>query len=427
MRILWLSVNNGLYENHKRPSKGYNGGGWISSLQKLLIANNENMLALAFITHTPLEKEKQNGTIYYPIYDPPKNSFQKLREYYGGYKKVDNVNYLSSIKHIIQDFKPDLIHLFGMENPLSVILGNTEIPVVVHLQGLLSPYDNAFFPIGFNKSSFLIPFSMNEWIFRNGYIYAKNSIHIRGCRELFLFKHLKFAMGRTEWDYQVSQLLAPQSVYFHVDEVLREPFYKNAGNWKLDKKEKFVIVSTLSNTVYKGLDVILKTAQLLKNKSNIQFKWQIIGIKPNDPIVRFFERKLHIMGGSVNVEYVGVLSADELCNKLLDSNVYVHPSYIDNSPNSLCEAQLLGMPVIGTFVGGVPSLIKNYENGLLVPANAPYELAYLLKRVYLEKDLLINLGKAAYNTASERHDKEKILLELMNVYRRIINVKSCKL
>lgn len=420
MRILWLSVNKGLYEAYHQEVKGYHGGGWISSLQRLIIHTHNNTLALAYVTHTPMEKEVQDNTIYYPIYEAPKSSWQKTIEYYGGYKKIDCKKYLYQIQQIIQDFQPDIIHLFGMENPMATILGNTTIPVVVHLQGLLSPYDNAFFPVGFNKSSFLFPFSLKEWFLRNGYIFAKNSIHVRGERELSVFKKVKYTMGRTEWDYQVSQLLAPQSKYFHVDEVLREPFYENAGKWEYPDLQDFKIISTLSNTIYKGLDTILKTAKLLKTQSNIPFKWIIAGISPQDPIVRFFERKLHITGKSVNVEYIGIQNANQLCNELLQSHVYVHPSYIDNSPNSVCEAQLLGLPVIGTFVGGIPSLIKHKETGLLVPANAPFELTYLLKKCFTEKYFTNQLGKQGYKEAAQRHDKTKILKDLIHTYQDII-------
>lgn len=420
MRILWLSVNKGMYHNPKATNSDYNGGGWIPSLQKLVIYSKETILGLAYITNAQKNKEVQDNTIYYPIYENPKNSWQKINGYYGGYKKIDSHKYLNQIQQIIEDFHPDIIHLFGLENPLATILGNTMIPIVVHLQGLLKPYDNAFFPVGFNKSSFLIPFSIREWIFRNGYIFAKDNIHVRGEKELSLFKKVDYAMGRTTWDYQVSQLLAPQSKYFHVDEVLRDVFYENAGKWRYSKVQELKIISTLSNTVYKGLDTILKTANLLKTQSNIPFTWKIVGINLQDQIVRFFERKLRISGKDVNIEYAGVMDACELCNELLNNHIYVHPSYIDNSPNSVCEAQLLGMPVIGTYVGGIPSLINNNEDGLLVPANAPYELAYLLKNLYLEQDLATKLGNGAYNTASKRHNKEKILYDLMSVYKNVI-------
>lgn len=292
--------------------------------------------------------------------------------------------------------------------------------MVVHLQGLLAPYDNAFFPIGFNKKSFVLPFSVNEWILRNGYIFAKNSMHVRGEWEKELFKRVNYTMGRTQWDYQVSQLLAPQSCYFTVNEVLRNEFYDAAGKWERPSGEKFTIVSTLSNTIYKGLDLVLKTAQLLSTQTNINFEWKVVGISPQTDIVRFFERELKIIGSQVNVSYEGVMNAGELCHLLLQSHVYVHPSYIDNSPNSVCEAQLLGIPVIGTNVGGVSSLIANGETGLLVPANAPYELAYLLKRLCHDVQETKRLGVNGALAAKVRHNREQIVADLMNAYLQII-------
>lgn len=420
MKVLWLSVTSGLFQD--KSTKNYNGGGWVVSLQKIVQEQENVQLGLAFLSSTYSHKEKQGNTSYYPIYTPSQKSLAKLKEYYGGYKKINTEQYVAEINNIIQDFRPDVIHLFGMENQLATILGKTTIPIVVHLQGLLAPCDNAFFPIGLNKKSFLFPFSINEWILRNGYIYAKNNIHVRGEREKKLFKKVSYTMGRTNWDYQVSQLLAPQSQYYHVDEVLRDIFYQNAGTWELEKlPNKLIITSTISNTIYKGLDLILKTACLLKTETNIDFEWNVIGIHPATKIIRFFEKTAQIKSNEVNIHYKGVLNADELCNNLLKSHVYVHPSYIDNSPNSVCEAQLLGVPVIGTNVGGIPSLIKDGVNGILIPANAPYELAYHLKQLYQDKELSQKLSKQGFLTASQRHDRDKILTELIKTYQAIIN------
>lgn len=423
MRILWLSVTSGLYQ-HPNLKSSYNGGGWISSLQKELITQKGITLALAFITHNPLQEEKQNDTIYYPIFEPSKSLFQKLKKYYGGYKSTQTKKYTIQIQKIIADFKPDIIHLFGLENPLACILGKTKVPIVVHLQGLLSPCDNAFFPVGFNKFSFLFPFSSKEWILRNGYIFAKNDIHVRGEREVNLFHKTQYTMGRTHWDYQISQLFSPQSKYFHVDEVLREPFYENMGKWSFPSEKNLKIISTISNTIYKGLDTILKTAQLLKRQNRFSYKWQIVGIQEKDEIVHFFEHKLKINSEDVNIEYLGILNASDLCKQLLKSHIYVHPSYIDNSPNSICEAQILGMPVIGTYVGGIPSLITNQENGILIPANAPFELSYILEKCFKDISYTSNLGYKASVIAQKRHNKTHILNDLLTTYSTIIKENS---
>lgn len=418
MRVLWLSTTPGLY---KQVNSGYNGIGWISSVQSLIQEKHGVELALAFLTSNRDDKESElSGTHYYPIYTPKTNAIAKLKAYYGGYKSIDDNAYVKQIYDVINDFKPNLIQLFGMENQLATILGKTKIPIVVHLQGLLAPYDNAFFPVDFNKNSFIWPFSKNEWLIRNGYIFAKKYIHVRGYRERELFKRVGYVMGRTDWDYEVSQLLAPDSQYFHVDEVMRPCFYEKAGEWKKKHKNKLIITSTISQTIYKGLDLILKAAALLEEETDVDFEWQVVGVAPNSKYVRFFEKSICMK--TSRVKYLGVLNAERLRYTLLDSDVYVHPSYIDNSPNSVCEAQLLGMPVIVTAVGGVPSLVEHKVSGLIVPANAPYELAYWLKYIFENPNMAENIGHNATIIAQKRHDREEITKQLLLTYNTILGL-----
>jgi len=394
-------------------------------LQRLFAGDRENELGLAFITTNPNDKACTEGNVrYLPIYTPALSWRGKLKNYYGGYKHDQSTRFLPDVRRVVEVFRPDVVHLFGLENPLALAASEVEVPKVVHLQGLLSPYQNAFMPPGLNTKSFVLPFSLREWIFRNGYIFAKKSMDVRGEREYELFKKFNSFMGRTEWDFRVSSLLSPNSAYYHVDEVLRNAFYLHAGQWQGGNDRHFTIISTLSDTIYKGLDLVLKTARLLRRTTSIPFRWQIVGINASDGIVRFFERELDITGKDVGVEYLGVKSEDELCNLLLQANVYVHPSYIDNSPNSVCEAQLLGMPVIGCDVGGVPSLIKNAETGYLVPANAPFELSYLLREMASDRKLCERLGHNAYVAAAQRHDRNKIKRDLLQAYAKVTQINA---
>ncbi len=413
MRILWLSSSRGLLNNRN----SYNGEGWISSLQRV-VEQEKATLALAYPSQTPHQQETIQGTTYYPIFMAPRSPLQKLKYYYGGYKRKETAGCVDQLLSAIKDFQPDIIHLFGLESQFACILGKTDKPVVVHLQGLLSPCSNAFFPPGFNRWSFLFPLSVNEWVLRNGFIFAHRDISFRGRRELELFRKMDFAMGRTAWDRQLCELLAPQAGYFHVDEVLRPSFYNNAATWK-PTSGSFVITSTISQTVYKGLDLILKTAQLLHDL-HINTEWHVVGISQQSRMVKHFERCCHVKSRDVGIMYHGVMNEEELTSLLLRSSVYVHPSYIDNSPNSLCEAQMLGLPVIATNVGGVSTLISNGETGFLVPANAPYELAYLIKQLQQSQDLQTTIARKGAATAALRHDRDTIAKALLSTYETIV-------
>lgn len=72
---------------------------------------------------------------------------------------------------------------------------------------------------------------------------------------------------------------------------------------------------------------------------------------------------------------MGNVQADRLVDLLCSSTMLVHTAYIENSPNAICEAQYLGVPVISTMVGGIASLVRNGKDGKLVAANDPWQLA----------------------------------------------------
>lgn len=415
IKVLWLSTHSGLYNNNTGGNKAYNGGGWITSLQEILCEHDHIELAVAFVTNETLQKEKQGSTIYYPIYEKKKGKIDKIKSYYTLSVINDPELLLPSVLKVIQDYQPDVIHMFGIENRFAHILGHTSVPIVVHIQGLLAPCDNAFWPAGINKSSFLWPPSLKEWIFRNGFIFLKNKIHARAIKEANLLKKVNHFMGRTAWDYQVSRLFSPSSSYHVVDEVLRKPFYEHQGEWKR-AEGKMIITSTVSETVYKGVDLIMKTAKLLKQTTQIELEWRVVGVREDSRMIRFFERQLDIDSRDYNISYCGVKSASEIVKTILDSSIYVHPSYIDNSPNSICEAQLLGIPVIACSVGGVSTLLEDGKTGTLVPANAPYELAYHVKNYLLcpqqyEEKRIVGLAAAKI-----RHDKQRIIHSLIDTY-----------
>lgn len=76
-----------------------------------------------------------------------------------------------------------------------------------------------------------------------------------------------------------------------------------------------------------------------------------------------------------------------MCNRYLKVNVYALPSFIENSPNFLSEAMLLGVAVVAADVGGVKELLQHEEEGYIYQADAPYMLAGNIMK-YFQDDLV---------------------------------------
>lgn len=410
MRVLWFSITPSLF-NPKSTS--FNGGGWIASLEQIVRKIPEIYLGVAFMFPNSDFKYEKDGVTYYTIQPQHLGLLQRIRG-----KKP---SYSSDFHRIIEDFKPDLIQIFGSENHFGEICNLTQIPTVIHMQGSLPPYHNALFPPGINTYDFLFTGGlkpMRRYVgLRSNRAFRKNAE-----MEIRTLQSCKNFMGRTEWDKNVVKLHNPDARYFHCEEALRDSFMNSGKQWNPHRNGgKFRIISVSSSPWYKGADLILKTAKLLKQFGNLDFEWDVYGVNE----VAFFEHKFDIKAEEVNVNIKGVASKDQLVEALINSDCYVHASYIDNSPNSLCEAQYLGVPVLATFVGGIPSMVKDGEDGILFPANDPYTLASLLKQIAEDNELAKSLSEKARKRAIERHNPEAIGQTLLSIYKDILSCSHC--
>lgn len=107
------------------------------------------------------------------------------------------------------------------------------------------------------------------------------------------------------------------------------------------------------------------------------------------------------------VTFPGLLQKKEWIELSKDYNIFINTTNFDNMPVSVMEAMALGMPVISTNVGGLPFLIDNEENGVLVPANNAVAFVDAITELCNNPEKVKNLTQNA-RTKMEGFDWEKI-------------------
>lgn len=416
MRILWFTNTPSCYNSSKTP---YNGGGWISSAEKMIKRQPDIQLGISFILKDDKFKIIRDNVTYYPV-NINKSLYKRVTERMSKnieYSKKNWPLYVEQFKKVIDDFQPDIIQVFGSENYFGLIGSHTSIPVVLHIQGILNPYLNAFLPPHMSWNIY------NKSISRNNFkekiklllFGSDKNLWEKAClREREIYKRIHYYLGRTTWDKRVTKIMNTKAKYYECGEILREEFYTEC---KRSIPSKLTIVTTISNSPYKGFDLLLKTAYLLKYNLQLDFEWKVYG----NINASYVEKQYNIYSDNVNVKLMGVANAKDLRAAELSATLYVHTSYIDNSPNSLCEAQILGLTCIATNVGGIPSLINDGKSGFIVPANDPYQLAYLINKLYLDIDLNYTIGNEARSCAMRRHNPSCIISNLLKIYKLIID------
>lgn len=417
MRVLWIG-GFGLKVQNPKIKSSYNGGGWLASLQKEIIKCSEVTLGIAFCRDSASQKVMQDGIPHYVVPNYHKSKKEKV----GDLLHIQDVtrdeiqwgHYENEFKKVIEDFKPDVIQIFGSEfyfGLAAVVAKKANIPTVLHFQGLLSLYIYIFLPPGISRWQYVMSGKGLKGKYANlQYLaYWRRSAY----REKAVLKAVPHVIGRTVWDKQAIAVINPNAQYHYGGEILRDVFYET----KERQMPKIPVISTtISFPTYKGYDVILKVANILKNELHLDFVWNVYGnIEPT-----FMEKYVGLKHENLNVKLCGVASPSELRDALLQSSMYFHSSYVENSPNSVCEAQILGIPVVASRVGGTDSLVEYGKTGFLYPVTDPYMAAYYIKRLIDNQNENVALGKAAREVAIARHDKKKIIEDLLKVYQEML-------
>jgi len=417
MRVLWLTQTPaGASEllKYKFP-----GTGWISSLQEHIKRTPNLTLGISFFHNSDEFKFENDDVMYYPIKLQDSSLTGKIYHRVTANLYDSNIN---ALLKVVEDFRPDIIHLFGTETGMGEIISHTKIPVVTHLQGLINPYTYAWFPKGVSRWQVLLHSSLKSMIVRTGYFFEHRFFRKRAVREEKIVASGKFFFGRTHWDRNFVRIYNKDFEYIHCEEMLRSGFYDAV--WSDPGNKELKIVTTVNPYLYKGVEIILDTARILKVKSKLKFTWHVIGIPSDHTLVKLIQKLRKGNFKDYNVSFLGSLNATEVLNELLGSDVYVHPSHIDNSPNSVCESMLLGMPVIAGNVGGVSSLIQHEKTGILYNSHDPFELAGRILEYTDDKETYIGYGGAARLVACERHNPGEIVNTVLSTYKRMLDAKS---
>ena len=399
-RIMWFEVT--------EPS-GYRNSssviaGWQDSLEKIIVSEDVELVVVFGDKSGKQEVKKRENVTYVPVSTrfslvdriADRFSWEPLK------RKI-----LQTVPAIVEQYKPDLIQVFGTEWPFGLIAEYTDVPVAVHIQGSMIPYNNAYYPPNYSLSSQVLGLFPNaKKMFRVICDYYKTKS--RGRIEGQVWKAVKYYMGRTAWDSALAHVLHKDCVYFHVEEALRPCFLSTSKRWKPCQTMR--LISTGCSSFWKGPEMMLKTAKILK-EMGCDFEWIVAGNMPAY-LKKCVERNEKTTFAQNNVKLVGFVGAESLIEKLIESTCYVHTAYVENSPNSICEAQVLGVPVVSTNVGGISTLLDNYENSVMVPANDPWQMAYAIVQVYENSTKM----KVSNDSVLLRHNPENIKKQLLRAY-----------
>ncbi len=375
MKILWLCnmMLPIVAEHMGLPCS--NKEGWLSGLCTSILerqADNQLDLHVAFPVHGDMDGVSGTistgaGSLHYYGFEEDMNHPELYDE------ELEN-----RLCQIVDLVKPDVIHCFGTEYPHTLamcrIVKNKK-RVLIGLQGLCTAIAEVYMadmPQKVAESR-----TLRDWLRKDSLKEQQRKFYLRGINEVEAVRLVGNVTGRTSWDRSYALLWNKDIQYYAMNETLRPCFYHK--KWEAAKAQPYSIFVSQGNYPIKGLHYMLMALAKIHEKypdasiyvaGDDLTKYQTIKEKLKISGYGVYLRQLIRQGNlEKKVHFLGNLNAEQMRDAYCNCSVFVCCSAMENSPNSLGEAMLLGMPCVAANVGGVSSIFEGGKDGILYDAH----------------------------------------------------------
>lgn len=394
-------------------------GGWMYNLAENLSRSNNLAIATSY-NGNDFKKYIIDKVVYYLL--PSKHPIRYDQKLEKDWKKV------------VQDFNPDIVHIHGTEYApgLACMRSNPALKYVVSIQGLIGIIARNYYG-GLTYEEIFRNITFRDIIKNDTIFHAKHKFKKRGILEKEYVTRTEHVIGRTDWDFAHTKVMNPKCNYHFCNESLRKSFY-TSRKWDIDDKTDHSIFISQAGYPFKGLHNVLKAVYLLKSEfplvkvriggynimSNTTLKDKL-RLSGYGAYLRDLVNKLDILN---EVQFTGILSEDQMINELKKAHVFICSSSIENSSNSLGEAQLIGVPVIASYVGGNPNMIIHAETGFLYRFEEIEMLAEVIRKIFTNNSLAKKISENGIMAAQKRHDLFINLNKLLLIYDTIYHSRD---
>ena len=124
---------------------------------------------------------------------------------------------------------------------------------------------------------------------------------------------------------------------------------------------------------------------------------------------------------NANIVYCTDVEWKEAMIRLKESSILVVPSRMESIPQVIKEAFYLKVPIIASGVGGIPELITNEENGILIPPDDEKKLIDSINRLFTEKEFANNIAEMGYKYVIKNLTWEALLPRYIKFYEELLN------
>lgn len=408
MKVLWFS------NRYISEEKITGTGTWLVTMAEQLVQNEE--IQLYNITRdnvSTIEKSIYKGLTQWrvPIVTRKKNGLPPSKM-------------VTQIQSIVQDIKPDIIHIWGTEGYWGLLFSRGIIKgvVLLEIQGLLTQiHKHTFADLTFKD--IVKCFGFKEIIKPSVSLLAKHKVFKTAAKfELEIIKNSRYISTQSNWVRAHISFLNPDAIIFQTKRPIRRKFYEDS-KWDIQNIKRHSIFTSASSPIpYKGLHVLIEAVALLKcNFSNI--KLYVAGhigkgIRESG-YIKFIKKKINKLDLCDNVIWLGPLNEVELVNLQTSLHTSVYPSFIESYGVAVAESLSLGVPTVVSYSGALPEQGIEGDSIQFFPPGDVYMCAYKIRQIF-ENDVLAEALSTKARLLRKEITNNDISNLQINIYKKIL-------
>jgi len=405
LKILWFC--NRLIEETDRGGTGT----WFDAMAKGLVGTGE--IQLANITTGKVGGLVSSDFGQIKQWIVPLSA--KSNKY--GLPKIGIVNFYLDI---INDFAPDLIHIWGTESYAGLITARkmTNLPVLLEIQGLKGSIAKVFHG-GLSFKEQLLCMGIREILLQSTIFHQKKQFRKWAVFEDEIISNHKNITILSKFMEAQVKAINPKANLFHNEIILRNIFY-NSNKW-LFTGEPIIFASSAYSAPFKGIHVIIDALKILK-KNHPKIQLRIAGEnKIKDGYLSWIRKKIEYADMTPNIIWLGALDGEQIVDELRKCSLMVLPSYIESYGLAHAEAMAVGTPCVCSYNGGYSYLGEDEKTTLFFPPGDHIMCAFQIERVISNRELAESLSNMAMIKTLLRNDKEKIIKRQIQIYNEVIS------
>ena len=199
------------------------------------------------------------------------------------------------------------------------------------------------------------------------------------------------------------------------------PEFNNHIQEKAPENHPGPLILYLSNYIQsKGILILIEALGILK-KQDYTFNARLVGA-PGDVDMEMLNKLILINNLSSSVTATGPLYDENKIAEFRNADMFVFPTYYDNEafPLVLLEAMQCRLPVISTFEGGIPDMIRNNVNGILVEKKNAVMLADKIAGLLVNPPLRKSMGDSGYRAFKENYTLQHFETNMYKTFNEIL-------